>query len=779
MMSYQTRKRNWIFVPNAKTTLTAILMLCLFFSAVPVKGDWKSDANTRIEQIRKRNAQISLVDSNDDSVSGINVQINQVGHRFAFGTCLANSQLSSSSNYRNFALDHFEWAVCENETKWAANEDPRDDEDYTNADYIYTWCNNNGIIMRGHTLFWEQLTYVQQWVKDLPYATYPTSSELLDEVDERINSAVNHFDGKFVHWDVDNEMLPSGSDYRFYDRLGDGGRVHMFQLAHSVAPDCKLFMNEYSGNSFGSYDGWTYRDRANELIGMGAPVNGLGIQGHINYNFDPELYYDNVLEPLSEVGLPIWVTEFDIPQADENLRADDLEEFYRICFSHSSVEGILMWGFFGDTAWRWEGLVDSDWTINAAGIRYEDLLDEWTTNDNDITDTYGNADFRGFHGTYEITLSALGQTPETHTIELEPGTTTAQFVLLTDLESPGPDTTPPANPTGLNATGANGHVSLDWNDNSEIDLDGYNVYRSTVSSSGYAKLNGSLVDDSDYTDNTVTNGTTYYYVVTAVDTSENESGYSNEDWATPDVESQTPYPGPGPHPIPGRIEAENYDDDGEGVAYHDSDSTNEGGAYRSDGVDVETCGEGGYNVGWIANGEWLEYSVDVAWTGTYDIELRVASDSGGGSLHIEFDDTDKTGMLSFPVTGGWQTYTSIFANDVSLTAGPHIMRIAMTADYWNINWVEFTSTGYQTCAEVQAAGYGLASDFDNDCDVDYYDFDTIAYYWLDTDCASNNDCDGADFEPTDGTVDFLDYGDFAGQWQQCNRPNDPNCTPNW
>jgi len=91
----------------------------------------------------------------------------------------------------------------------------------------------------------------------------------------------------------------------------------------------------------------------------------------------------------------------------------------------------------------------------------------------------------------------------------------------------------PVAPTGLVATKGVGQASLDWNDNGESDLDGYNVYRSTTSGSGYSKINGSIVTDSDYIDSTVTNGTRYYYVVTAVDEAAQESDYSNEDNARP------------------------------------------------------------------------------------------------------------------------------------------------------------------------------------------------------------------------------------------------------
>jgi VCBS repeat-containing protein len=152
---------------------------------------------------------------------------------------------------------------------------------------------------------------------------------------------------------------------------------------------------------------------------------------------------------------------------------------------------------------------------------------------------------------------------------------------------------------------------------------------------------------------------------------------------------QTPYGGT-PWAIPGTIEAEDYDEGGEGVAYHDADSGNSGGQYRTEGVDIETCGEGGYNVGWINAGEWLEYTVDVASGGSHDFELRVASDSAGGTLHIEFGGADKTGPITVPVTGGWQTWTSVNATGVSLDAGEQVMRIAMDSSGFNLNLVTVT-----------------------------------------------------------------------------------------
>jgi hypothetical protein len=81
--------------------------------------------------------------------------------------------------------------------------------------------------------------------------------------------------------------------------------------------------------------------------------------------------------------------------------------------------------------------------------------------------------------------------------------------------------------------------------------------------------------------------------------------------------AQQPYPGPNPHPVPGKIEAEDYDIGGEGVAYHDTTLGNEGGEYRGDDVGIQSTTDmgGGYNVGWIEEGEWLAYTVDAAHPG--------------------------------------------------------------------------------------------------------------------------------------------------------------------
>jgi subtilisin family serine protease len=162
--------------------------------------------------------------------------------------------------------------------------------------------------------------------------------------------------------------------------------------------------------------------------------------------------------------------------------------------------------------------------------------------------------------------------------------------------------------------------------------------------------------------------------------------------------------------IPGLIEAENFDDGGEGVAYHDLSPGNAGGQYRQTDVDVATAADtpAGYTLGFVVAGEWVKFSVAVASTGSYTLEARVASPGAGGRFHIEVDGVDATGALTVPNTGGWQTWTSLVASNISLTAGSHVLRVVFDTNgatgYWgNLNNLRWSRVVAPT--EVQGSGF--------------------------------------------------------------------------
>lgn len=148
--------------------------------------------------------------------------------------------------------------------------------------------------------------------------------------------------------------------------------------------------------------------------------------------------------------------------------------------------------------------------------------------------------------------------------------------------------------------------------------------------------------------------------------------------------------------VPGTIEAENFDDGGEGVAFHDTDPTNVSGSYRSTGVDVESASDtgGGFNIGHISAGEWLEYTVNIAAAGQYDLGVRFATAGGGGTAHLEVDGLAAGGAIVLPNTGGWQTWQTVAGPRLTLSAGQHVLRFAFDAsaggDIGNLNWLSLT-----------------------------------------------------------------------------------------
>ena len=121
--------------------------------------------------------------------------------------------------------------------------------------------------------------------------------------------------------------------------------------------------------------------------------------------------------------------------------------------------------------------------------------------------------------TYYYVVTAIGTN----------GTESAQSSEVSALPA---DYIPPAAPTALAATAGDGSISLDWADNAESDFSSYSIFRSTTSGAYGSALATGLIS-SDYVDNDVTNNITYYYGVTATDTSTNESAQSAEVSATP------------------------------------------------------------------------------------------------------------------------------------------------------------------------------------------------------------------------------------------------------
>ena len=364
-------------------------------------ASWRAEADARIREIRQRPAEIRVVDNQGKPLAGVAVEVRQTRKAFPFGAAVS-SALVRNAQYREFFKSHFDWAVFENESKWYYNGRGPGREGYAAADAMVQWCRENSIPIRGHCIFWEPQKWQPRWLTQLD------GDPLKAAVEYRMDSAVNHFRGAFVHWDVDNEML-HGSFFR--DRLGTDIHVWMYKRARELDPNAKLFVNEFNilsvDKDFTEVQTDEYVADIRRLLEQGAPIDGVGIQGHLwseDILAHPQVVKQR-LDKVATLGLPIWISEFDTADADEKVNADRLELVYRTGYSHPAVEGIMAWVFWAGNSWRGPncGLARRDWTLNEAGKRFETLMAEWSTTASGRTESDGVFAFHGYHGDYAVT----------------------------------------------------------------------------------------------------------------------------------------------------------------------------------------------------------------------------------------------------------------------------------------------------------------------------------------------------------------------------------------
>lgn len=136
--------------------------------------------------------------------------------------------------------------------------------------------------------------------------------------------------------------------------------------------------------------------------------------------------------------------------------------------------------------------------------------------------------------------------------------------------------------------------------------------------------------------------------------------------------------------IPGRVEAERYS------SFLDTTTGNTGGALRNDNVDIEATNDsgGGYNIGWIAAGEYLRYSVNVSTKGRYRVTARVASPMDGKFFRLRINGSDLGGRIVVPNGGGWQGWRDQ-SIDVVLNAGAQELEVYFDSGEFNLNYLDF------------------------------------------------------------------------------------------
>ena len=371
-----------------------------------------------------------------ETAPGAEVRVEQQRHEFWFGAALANQFFGGradpdlAARYKQVFLENFNAAVTENALKWHSMEPRQGDVDYSVVDAMLTWTREHGIPLRGHNVFWGIPNRVQPWLKTMDNATLRMTLET------RARDIARRYRGQFAEYDLNNEMLHANY---YEDRLGPDITRDMAAWMREEDPQATLYLNDYDILTGRRLEDYVVQIR--KFLGQGVPVGGIGVQGHLHGDtFDP-VALQNALDRLAEFKLPIRVTEFNFPgqrskyygqrnarlsDEEEQAKARALADYYRICFAHPAVEGILMWGFWEGANWiPVSSLYRRDWSPTPAAEAYRNLVySKWWTNGRGQADAQGRCEVRAFFGRHRVKsgdaerIVGLHRTEPRHTVSL-------------------------------------------------------------------------------------------------------------------------------------------------------------------------------------------------------------------------------------------------------------------------------------------------------------------------------------------------------------------------
>lgn len=356
-----------------------------------------------------------------EAAPGAAVKVEQVRHAFWFGAALANQAFDGTmpekdrERYLAAFLGNFNSAVTENALKWLSMQPKAGPVNYDVVNAMLAWTDEQGIPLRGHNIYWGIEKFVPAWLKELDDA------ELRKTLEARARDVGRRYRGRFAEYDLNNEMIHGNY---FAERLGEQITLDMAKWVKAEDPAAKLYLNDYDITTGRKLD--AYVQHIEELRAMQVPIDGIGVQGHLHAETFDRGELKRSLDELAKFGLPIRITEFNVPgqrskfyenrdmpitAAEEEVKARELAEFYRICFAHPAVDGILMWGFWEGANWiPQSSLFKRDWSPTPAAKAYRDLVfGEWWTRWEGKADANGRCEVPAFFGEHRVTVNGQEQ----------------------------------------------------------------------------------------------------------------------------------------------------------------------------------------------------------------------------------------------------------------------------------------------------------------------------------------------------------------------------------
>ncbi|MEY3243324.1 MAG: hypothetical protein RIR11_4763 [Bacteroidota bacterium] len=422
----------------------------VFYSQLPVAlnndsypgiepdAPWRAEAAASIDQLRKANLNLTVLNAAGQPIPNAEVKVEMEQHDFKFGTAVVSNRFNGGSAQNNIyqqkltdldGLGHgFNEVVFENDLKWPAWEEHWFSSQAAIASDIQ-WCADRGITVRGHNLVWPGWAY-----SPADIAANPTNTTLLKtRIRNHLNTILSYPGvGTAVNdWDVINEFT-TNNDYA-NALAGKPGYVtgrelyaEIYKQADSLAPNQKLYTNDFIAIEQGDLPNngiATWKARINEILAAGAPIEGIGFQGH--FSTSPtgiprvkEIYDDF----WNTYGLEAKITEYDINiLASQTVQASYMRDILTITFAHPSMKGFLMWGFWDGAHWLGNApIYNTDWSVKPSGTAFIDqVFNKWWTNTTLTTAQDGKASVRGFKGKYKVKVTCPNGTTVTQNLNLD------------------------------------------------------------------------------------------------------------------------------------------------------------------------------------------------------------------------------------------------------------------------------------------------------------------------------------------------------------------------
>lgn len=394
-----------------------------------LSAPWRRAAQARIEKLRKGNLQVRVFDASGHAVRHARVNVAMTRHAFDWGASLDNrfyyDQSPEGQKYRDTFFQNFNVAVLGRALKYGEwNGDSYDAQGhrYTREEALafVKFLRDRNIRVRGHNLVWPSWMYLPSLK---PLASDP--AKLQQTLIDHITDEVSALKGQCYEWDVVNEPF---SNHDIIDIVGEKNMAEWLKAAHRADPNARLFVND-NGILEGGGDDLNhinaYYNTIATLQKNGAPLGGIGMEGHFSQLVTPPTRVLELLDKFAKLGVPIKVTEFDVSTPDETLMADYMRDYMTLMFSHPAVNGFVQWGFWEGDHWipqaaPWK----HDFSLRPNGQVFRDLVfKQWWTNASGQTNAKGNYQTRGFLGAYTITATANGKTATQRATLVKAGTT--------------------------------------------------------------------------------------------------------------------------------------------------------------------------------------------------------------------------------------------------------------------------------------------------------------------------------------------------------------------